>query len=186
MHVGQRHGFAAVLFANTLIVREVDSDRGDRTRITSFDNHLDRRGRDALHLRLAEPRSDGQMVLKPLRIGREALDLFGLVVIDVVHDAFPCAFDAPRIEVDLDKAVHRVDGRLAILHPRDVERLAIRLFARFVPTDQRAERGQPGPRVHSRRPRASVRRPARSRRRRVPRRGRPPRRSSRSARRRAS
>ena len=80
------------------------------------------------------------MILEPLRVRRQRADLVGLLVVGVVDDAFPGALHAARVHVDLDEAVHRVHVRIAILHPRDVERLAIAVEARLVKRDERLQR----------------------------------------------
>ena len=67
-------------------------------------------------------------------------NLLRLLVVDVVDDALPGAFHAARVHVDLDEAVHRVHGRLAILDPGDVERFAVRVVAGLVEANQRLER----------------------------------------------
>ena len=80
------------------------------------------------------------MILEPLRVCSQRTYLVGLLVVRVVDDAFPGALHAARVHVDLDEAVHRVHVRVAILHPRDVERLAIAVEAGLVKLDERLQR----------------------------------------------
>ena len=61
-------------------------------------------------------------------------------MIGVIHQAFPGAFHAARVHVDLDEAVHRVDAGIAVLHPRNVEGFAIGVIAGLIELDQGLER----------------------------------------------
>ena len=74
-HVRQRHRLTAVLFADALIVRQVDADRRNRAGIAGLDHHVDRFCRHALDVRLAITRIDRQVILEPLRVFGERPDL---------------------------------------------------------------------------------------------------------------
>src|SRR5712691_10283108 len=89
--VRQRHGLASVRFANELVVRQVDSDRRHRTRVAGFNHDLDGLSGDTEHVRFPETRIPRHVVLEPLRVGGERLDLARLLRVDVVHERFPGA-----------------------------------------------------------------------------------------------
>ena len=89
---------------------------------------------------LAVLRIPRHVVFEPLRVRGDRLDLRRLLAVDVEDERFPRALDAARVEVDLDEAVDRVDRRRLVLHPGDVVRLAVGVFAGPVERDQRAQR----------------------------------------------
>ncbi len=138
-HVGERDRLAAVLFADRLIVGQIDTNRGQRPRVARFDDDLDCACRDAGDVRLAETRLPRHAILEPLCVGGECLNVARLRLVDVTDDSFPRALDAARVHVDLDEAVDGVNGRLLVAHPRDVVGDSIGILARFVELDQRAE-----------------------------------------------
>ena len=141
-----------MLLADALVVGQVHADGRDGTRVADFQHHLDGHGRHAGHGGLAVLRVYGHAVLEPLRVRGQGANLVGLLVVGVVDDAFPGALHAPGIHVDLDEAVHGVDRHLAVLHPGNIEGLAVGVLAGFVPPDERGEgalqrRGRDGGRV---------------------------------------
>ena len=73
-HVRQRDRLAAVLLADLLIVRQVDPDRRDRSRVAGLDDDVDGVGDDPLDVRLAVLRVPRHMVFEPLRVFRERVD----------------------------------------------------------------------------------------------------------------
>ena len=137
--VRQRDRLAAVDLADALVVGQVDADRGDRSGIPGFDHHVDRGGGHPQYHRLSIGRGNRHPVLEPLGLLGEPADARGLLDVDVVDQALPCALDAAGVHVDLDEAVHRVDGRVGGLDPGDVERDAVGVFAGAIPVDQRGQ-----------------------------------------------
>jgi hypothetical protein len=136
------------LLADALVVRQVDADGRDGARVAGLHHHLDGHCRHALHHGLAETRGNGHVVLEPLRVGGQRPDLSRLLGVAVVDDTLPRALDAAGVHVDLDEAVHRVHGRVVVLHPGDVERRAIVLATGLVEADERLEGGSEARRSH--------------------------------------
>src|SRR6185312_5914261 len=104
---------------------QVDADGRHRTGVAGFTHDVDGVRGDAFDALLAELRIPGHVVLEPLRVRGDLLDLGRLLAVDVEDERFPRALDAARVLVHLDEAVDRVDGRVLVLHPRDVVRLPV-------------------------------------------------------------
>ena len=49
------------------------------------------------------------MILEPLGIGSNGLDLFGGVGVGEFNDAFPCSFETERVVINFNEAVDEVD-----------------------------------------------------------------------------
>ena len=79
-------------------------------------------------------------VLEPLRVVGQLPDAARLLLVHVEHEPFPRALGAARVEVDLDEPVDGVDGRILVLHPRDVVLRAVGVLTGPIPLDQRAQR----------------------------------------------
>ena len=138
--VREQDRFAPVLLADLLVVRQVDPDRRDRTRLAHFDDHVDRVGGDATNAFFPIARIPGHAVLEPLGVLGQRLDRPGLALVDVEHQRLPRALDPARVHVHLDKAVDRVDRGVLVLDPGHVVGATVGRLACPVEPDERTER----------------------------------------------
>ena len=73
------------------------------------------------------------VVLEPLGVDGQLLDLHGLLPVDVEDQRLPGALHAARVHVDLDEPVDGVHRRRLVGHPGDVEGPAIGVLAGAIP-----------------------------------------------------
>ena len=137
--VVDRHRFRAVLLADPVGVRKVDSDRRGGVAVAAEHRHGDDLGRDALDDLFLVGGVDGRVVFEPLGVlGDDPRAAAGRRV-DEVDVGLPRSLVPQRIAVGLDESVDEVDVRHRVLQPEDV--VAVELFqvARAVVVDQGGE-----------------------------------------------
>lgn len=76
-------------------------------------------GCNAFNLWLAETRVDGRVVFKPLCIFRDGLCTSCGYRVFIFDEAFPCAFQAEGISVDLNESIDEVDTSFLLFQPFD-------------------------------------------------------------------
>ena len=126
--------------ADGLVVGEIDADRRHRSGITTLDDHVDGARGHADDVSTAIGLVVRHVRLEPGGVLGDAPDVGRLLRVLVEDDAFPRALATAGIEVHLDEAVDRVDGRSRIGHPRDVVRATILLRPRPIEADECLER----------------------------------------------
>ena len=100
-------------------IGQVDANGGGGVFVASQHGSTDGIGHHALDLRLAETGVYGGMVLEPLGIAGDGLGATGSLQVLILDDAFPRAFQAQGITIDLDETIDKIDASLVLADPRD-------------------------------------------------------------------
>ena len=108
-----------MLRAYPVRIGQVDANGGGGVFVASQHGSTDGIGHHALDMRLAETGVYGRMVLEPLGIAGDGLGATGSLQVLILNDAFPRAFQAQGIAIDLDETVDKVDASLVLADPRD-------------------------------------------------------------------
>ena len=131
--------FRAVLLANPVGIRKVDTDWRCRIAVATEHSHCNNLCRYTLNLLFAICRIDWRVVLKPLCISRDNLCTTASLLVEEVYDRLPRRLVTKRVAIDLGKAIYEIDVRSNVLNPRNIEGIEIAQIARLVVLNQQTD-----------------------------------------------
>ena len=118
--VGNGYRLRAVVLANPVGVRQVDSDWRGREAVATESNNINGLCRNTLYLFLLETLVNRAVILEPLCVFADELGHLGGFDVLEVNNCFPSSLKSQRVAVVFDEAVYIINARVGIFCPHHI------------------------------------------------------------------